>query len=146
MAHMIEISDSQNGLLTVTLPMILSEIGAESTNLTWSLLYLSATGNLGKDKSIVDFEDNISNSPNGFCLEWKELNNLAGKFDQIFDILIIGADSKDAIQKYANDDDLYLNYPVVLDLFDSAYWRIYSEDETFIERLTDKFVDIKLSR
>ncbi len=146
MAHMIEISDSQNGLLTVTLPMILNEIGAESINLTWSLLYLSATGNLGEDKSIVDFEDDISSSPNGFCLEWKELNDLADKFDQIFDILIIGTDSKDAIQKYTNDDDLYLNYPVVLDLFDGAYWRIYSEDEAFIERLADKFIDIKLSR
>lgn len=146
MAHMIEISDSYNGLLTVTLPMLLNEIGAEGANLSWSILYLSATGDLGEDKSMVDFEDNISSSPNGVCLEWQELNDLADKFDQIFDTLIVGSVSKNSIQKYADDEDLYLNYPVVLDLFDGAYWRVYSEGESLIEKLADKFTDIKLSR
>lgn len=146
MAHMIEVSDSRNGLLTVTLPMLLNEVGAAGANLNWSLFYLSATGDLGEDKSIVDFEENISNSPNGFCLEWLELNDLAGKFDQIFDTLIVGSIDKDSIRKYADDEDLYLNYPVVLDLFDGAYWRVYSEDESLIKKLADKFVDIKLSR
>lgn len=146
MAHMIDISDSHNGLLTVTLPMLLNEVGAEGANLNWSLLHLSATGDLGKGKSIVDFEDNISNSPNGFCLEWHELNDLADKFDQIFDTLIIGSVSKGSIHKYTHDEDLYLKYTVVFDLFDGAYWRVYSEDESLIEKLADKFVDIKISR
>ena len=146
MAHMIEISDDCNGLLAVTLPMLLDEVGAEGANLNWSLLYLSATGNLGEGKSIVDFEDNISNSPNGFCLNWPELNSLAGKFDQLFDVLIVASVDKDSIRKYTDDEDLYLNYPVVLDLFDGAYWKVYSENEALIERLANKFVDIKLSR
>ncbi|MDO6708980.1 hypothetical protein [Photobacterium sp. 1_MG-2023] len=98
MTHMIEISDSSNGLLTVTLPMILNKIGVDGASLSWSLLYLSATGDLGEDKSIVDFEDSISDSPNGFCLEWQELNDLSHNFDQIFDTLIVGSTSKESIK------------------------------------------------
>jgi hypothetical protein len=146
MAHMIEIADSHNGLLTVTLPMLLDEIGAEGANLNWSFLYLSATGDLGEGKSIVDFEDNISNSSNGFCLEWQELNSLSHKFEQVFDTLIIGSVSKNSIQKYTDDEDLYSNYAVVLDLFDGAYWRVYSENESLIKNLGNKFFDIKFSR
>lgn len=146
MAHMIEINDSHDGLLTVTLPMLLHQIGLYGANLNWSILYLSATGDLGEDKSIVDLEDNISSSPNGFCLEWQELNELADRFDQIFDILIVGSVSESSIQKYTDDEDLHLNYPVVLDLFDGAYWRVYSEDESLIEKLADKFTDVKLSK
>ncbi len=146
MAHMIEINDSHNGLLTVTLPMLLSEINKDFSYLSWSLLYLSATGDLGKDRSIVDLEDSISSSPDGFCLEWEELSDIADKFDQVFDTLIVGSTSKGSIQKYENDEDLYLNYSIVLDLFDGAYWRVYSEDESLIKKLADKFSDIKLSR
>jgi hypothetical protein len=109
-------------------------------------LYLSATGDLGEDKSIVDFEEHISDSSNGFCLGWQELNNLSHKFDQIFDTLIVGSTSKESIKRYADDEDLYSNYAVVLDLLDGAYWRVYATDESIIERLSAKFSDIKLSR
>jgi hypothetical protein len=146
MPHMIEIRDSDHGLLAVTLPMLLSEIGLKGSNLHWSLFYLYATGNLGDDKSMVDFEDEISNLPNGFCLSWGELNKLSVKFDQMFDALIIGSSSKDSIKKYDEDEDLYSNYAVVIDLFDGAYWRVYAEDEHLIGNLANRFSDIELSR
>lgn len=146
MAHMIEISDSCNGLLTVTLPMLLAELGMDGANLSWSILYLSATGDLGEGESIVDFEDYISNSPDGFCLGWRELNDLSAKFDQIFDMLIAGASDKGSIKKYTNEEDLYSNYEVVLDLFDGAYWKVYAEDEALIDRLAKKFTEIKISK
>jgi hypothetical protein len=143
---MIQISDSSNGLLTATLPMILNGIGADGAKLYWSLLYLSATGDLGDGKSIVDFEDDISASPNGFYLVWQELDELSHKFDQIFDILIVGSTIKESIKKYTNDEDLYSNFPIVIDLFDGAYWRVYASDEEIIRRLSSNFSDIKLSR
>ena len=68
MAHMIEINDSRDGVLSATLPMILNEIGEQGSNLHWSFLYLYATGDLGELGSIPDLEEKISNSPVGFVL------------------------------------------------------------------------------
>ena len=146
MAHMIEIKDNSAGLLTVTLPMILNDIGEKGANFNWSFLYLSATGNLGENLSMVDFEKSILDSPSGFCLDWWKLNDISHKFDQVFDALIVASINKESIRKYADEDELYLNYVVVLDLFDGAYWRVYAADESIIESLSAKFSDIKLSR
>ena len=146
MSHMIEIKDSKDGLLTVTLPMLLQEIGLRGENLHWSIFYLYATGDLGEDKSMVDFEESISNSPNGLCLGWHELNELSVKFDQMFDTVIVGSSDKAAIKKIKDDEELYSKYSVVLDLFDGAYWRVYADDETIIESLANRFSDVELSR
>ena len=45
------------------------------------------------------------------------------KFDQMLDTLIVGSLKRDSIKKYKDDEELYSNYKVVLDLFDGAYWR-----------------------
>lgn len=142
MSHMIEISDSQDGLL----PTLLKELGSEGLKLNWALLYLYATGDLGENKSIIDFENDIEKSPHGFCLSWQELNQLANKLDQVFDILIVGAISTDMIRKYKEDKDLYLNSYIVFELIDGSCWEVYSEDTSFIEKLAARFIDVKLSK
>lgn len=146
MAHMVEINDSKDGLLTVTLPMLLDEISPSGEKLHWSIFYLSATGDLGDDRSIVDFENEISDSDKGFFLSWNELKTLSVKFDQVFDTLIVGAANKEDIKKYDDDEKLYSNFDVVLDLFDGAYWRVYSEDDSIIKKMANKFSEVKLSR
>lgn len=146
MVHMIEINDSKNGLLTVTLPMILEEISSSGEKLHWSIFYLYAIGDLGAGKSIMDLENEISDSDRGFFLSWNELKSLSAKFDQVFDVVIIGAKNKKDIKKYDNDEKLYLNFDVVLDLFDGAYWRVYSEDKSIIKKMANKFSDVQLIR
>lgn len=146
MAHIVEINDSKDGLLAVTLPMLLDEISSRGEKLHWSIFYLSATGDLGDDRSIVDFEDEISDSDKGFLLSWDELKALSIKFDQIFDTLIIGAANKEDIKKYDDDEKLYSKFDIVLDLFDGAYWQVYSKDESVIDKMANKFSKVKLSR
>jgi len=145
MAHIIEINDAKNGVLVPALPKLIYEIGSKGNGLYWSIFYLYATGDIGENKSIVDFEEEIINSSNGYCLSWEELKDLSGRFDQIFDVLIVGAPCKKAIKKHDKEEDLLSNCSIVIDLFDGACWKVYSEDESVIGQLENAFFDTKLS-
>ena len=144
MTSTIEINDSKNGILSVELQDLLNEIGAKGETLNWALFYLYATGDLGDDKSMGDFEDEISDSKNGLLISWEELKSLSLKFDQIYDTLIVGNLDKEAIKKCDNDEELYSKFDVVLDLFDGAYWRVHSKYKGILKRMLGKFTDTKV--
>ena len=52
----IEISDSDDGLLTVELQDLLFALPEEAKHLWWSILDLEATGDLGPGKNMLDLE------------------------------------------------------------------------------------------
>lgn len=139
----IRISDSRDRVVSVELPDILEEI-RDGNLLQWSILYLEATGDLGEDRSIADFEEKIFNLEDGLYINWEDLNILSKKFNQVIDIIIIGSKSKLLLRRYTNDHEMYETCDVVIQMIDSSYWEVFSQDKSLIDRLSTKFKKIKL--
>lgn len=60
-----------------------------------------------------------------------------------YDILIIGCKDKKQIARYEDDMDMYNSCDIVINMFDSTYWEVFSMDEHLIYSLGKKFKDVK---
>lgn len=99
-------------------------------------------GNLGEGISILTFEKQIDDAKNGLFIDWNDLNILSKKFYQIIDVTIIGSRDKNLLHRYENDKDMYKTCDIVIEMIDSGYWEVFSNDEEFINRLVLKFKNI----
>ena len=138
----IRILDKNNRVVCVKLSDILGEIQDENA-FHWSILHLYASGNLGEGKSIPIFQKQIYNSENGLFIEWNDLKLLSTKFYEIIDMLIIGCSNKNALHRYNRDQEMYETCDIVIEMFDSCYWEVFSKDETLINKLTKKFKKVE---
>lgn len=105
----------------------------------WSILYLYATGHLGPNIAIGDFENQINSSEKGLEISWKDLNLLAPKFHQVIDIILIGSKDKSVLHRYENDSEMYESCDFTIVMVDSGYWEIFSKNKAWIDQLKLKF-------
>ncbi len=138
----IRILDKKNRVVAVELPDILEEI-SNGNQLEWSILYLQTTGDLGKGKSVPEFEQQIIDSEKGLFITWKELDDLSQKFWDLMDISLIGCKDKNLLRRYENDQEMYETCDIVIEMIDSGYWEVFSKDENLINRLASKFKDVE---
>ena len=89
---------------------------------------MDAIGNLGLGKPLVAFEEEIRKAERGLFVSWNELNQLASKFHQIIDTEIIGCKDQNLLQRY-KEQEMYETCDIVIVMFDSSYWEIFSKDE-----------------
>lgn len=121
----IRIYDSVGEVVRVTLPVILEEV--ENGNLYhWSILFLDAMGDLGEDKSIPVFQEQIYESEKGFFIGWQELDDLSKKFYQVIDIDLLGCKDISLTKRYKSDREMYETCDIVIQMIDSSYWEIFS--------------------
>ena len=138
----IRILDHENNTVSVALSDILNEIRVPEA-FQWSILYLSATGNLGEGISMSALQEKINKSNKGLLIDWDELNLLAKKFFQIIDITIISCVNVSYLHRDATDQEMYEKCNTVIEMIDSGYWEVFSKDNDLIERLASKFKQIK---
>ena len=138
----IRILDKKNRIVCVELPDILEEIH-DGNLFHWSILYLEATGHLGEGRSIPVFEKQVNYSTDGLFITWDDLNHLSHKFFDLMNIILIGCKNQSLLLRYENDQVMYETCDIVIEMFDSCYWEVFSKDESLINRLAAKFQDIK---
>ncbi len=63
----IRLSDENKGILNISLNNVLNLVPSP-VSYKWSILWLEASGNLGIGKSMIDLENEIRKSPNGFFI------------------------------------------------------------------------------
>lgn len=131
----------ENGESDVLFPDIFQEVH-NGDSLKWSILSLEGMGKM-EGMSIQTLEKEIDDSPNGLKLTWKALNELMVKLPQIIDMVLIGAKDEDNLKNYSDDQEMYETCDVVIVMFDSSYWEIFSKDESLIHNLASKFKNIK---
>lgn len=138
----IRILDNINGRVSVNFLDILEEI-KNGNQFEWSILYLQSTGDLGEEKSIPEFEEKIVKSEKGYFIPWKDVNDLAQRFWDLMDIILIGCKNKNLLRRYENDQEMYETCDIVIEKVDSGYWEVFSNDEQLINRLASKFKEIE---
>ncbi|MBA2726687.1 MAG: hypothetical protein H0U49_00740 [Parachlamydiaceae bacterium] len=138
----IRILDKENRIVKINLSNILEEIKI-GDQFEWSILYLHTTGDLGKGKSIPEFEEQIIKSEKGFFITWKEINDLSLKFWDLMDIIIIASRNKNLLLRYKDDQEMYQLCDIVIEKFDSCFWEVFSKDEKLINKLESKFKEVE---
>lgn len=118
---------------------ILGQMPPQSDNLHWSILTLEAIGDLGDNKSPPELEKQIADCPDGLRITWNELCKLAKTFEQVVDILVIRCENVNDIRRYQSDEELHLSCKIVIECFDSSYWRVYSRYQEIIGRIEASF-------
>lgn len=133
----IRILDTENHLVSVCLRDILEEI--DGVGYIWSILFFDGMGSLKNWNSLDDFEKEVNESARGLFINWKDLNELAGQFDEIIDILIIGSKDEEILMRYEDSEMMYRSCDFVINKFDSSYWEVFSNNPKFIQKISLKF-------
>jgi hypothetical protein len=140
MPAILEIKDRDDrGILSVALIDILNLVEPIGAGLTWSILDLEATGDLGDGKNILDLEQEIRDSATGLVVTWKEIVHLSKKVSQIINATIVGSTDGDSLPKLSDGSSLYTTSEVLLEMIDSSVWRIYVRDKEVLQRLRTAF-------
>lgn len=139
MSNVIEIKyqNSQN-TSTVELIDLLNLIESnKQQQLIWSILDLEAIGDISTiwQRGILDLEANIKYLPQGLILSWQMLVQLAQKFDQVINTVIVGCQKVSKIPSLEPNVDLDEPCEIVLELIDSSVWRIYTKDKLLSAKL-----------
>lgn len=137
----IRISDAEDDVISVGLQDILAEID-NGDKLYWSILFFYGMGHLSNGKSIPEFEEEINKSKKGLLITWNDLNLFAARLWQAFDLLIIGCTNPKLITRYESDQSMFETCDIVIRMFDSCYWEVFSQDG-LVSKLAAKFKEIE---
>ena len=100
---------------------------------------MEAIGNLGNNMPMPEFERQIAESPDGLLVTWNELCELSEKLKEVINVVIIGYKNRRDIQKHHNERELLSSCDIVIEAFDSSYWRVYAKDQAVIDRIEESF-------
>lgn len=139
----IEISDSTNNVLVVSLGDLFEKIEPWGSCCQWHLLHLWAVGTLDNNRSMLDFESEISASESGLQFSWEELKELAKRFEQVIDGVFVGDEQPRPVRRQKRDLDLYREHDFVIEVFDSSYWRVVSRRPDALKHLEMAYKDIR---
>jgi len=136
---------SVGGSLVPDLTDILAAIAEHGRHLSWAILDLEGTvGNLGPDLSVSQFETQVADSPCGYRLGWQELTAFAGKLHDLSMGLFAASQDPTVLRRYKTMVELVDACDLVIELFDSSYWRVFARDERVLQSLVAQYHDTKL--
>ena len=128
------IQGNNDRILSISLLTVLEKV-VKLSNCSWKILWLEGKGRL-KEDNMIDFENRINNSNNGYLVSFLELLNFAKSIDQIIEIVLIGDKDIDSLRRYKTDKEMRVSCDYCIELIDSTYWKISSIDYEFIENLS----------
>lgn len=130
MIYALKVKGSSPKILSVSLKEVLDCV-SNSENIQWSILWLTAVGNL-EPESVIAIEERANQSANGLEVSWPFLLEFAEKVSQIIEIILLGNTSPEQLHRYENDNEMYSSCDYILELIDSSYWLLHSKNAEFI--------------
>lgn len=141
----IRIFENDTKILAVTLSDILEEIWF-GNDLNWIITFLDGIPNRDQAKFLMEYQEKINESENGLQIEWKDLTELSKKYFQIYETRILGATELRNLRRYSFDEEeeSFENCDIVIILIDCAWWEVYAQDQSLIDKLQSKFAKTEL--
>lgn len=130
----IKIQGDNSSFLSVSLIDILTQI-ENGEKYSWNILWIEAIGN-PENTNMLEFEEKVNNSINGFLLSWNDLVKLSKSLFQVINIVLLGDENKNNLKRYSDDEEMYLNCTFYIELIDSSHWEIKCKDIKSVEQLT----------
>ena len=146
MAEIIEIRDEEGGVLTANLHQLLEIVGKKGASLVWSILDIEAVGHEEKFQGdLPEMERQAAASPQGLIFKWEELVTLAESLSDVWNLLLVAAHSHESIPRLEYSATDFGHCEIVIECFDSTYWRVYARDDEIIRRLEQSFKDVTIT-
>lgn len=136
------VKGDQDIVLSVSLLDILKQID-KTKEFIWKVLWLEATGKL-KEGNIVDFEKKVNSSDNGYSIDFSELLDFAKSIDQVLEIVLIGSTKIDHLKRYQTDQEMKNTCELCIELIDSSYWEISTNDDEFVTSIASNLSGVIL--
>jgi hypothetical protein len=146
MSGIIYIRDqSPKGFICVSMSQILASVRQHGSTLVWSILELEARGDPALlERGILDLEAEISESPRGLILPWEGLDNIAGALTEVLDCVIVACKDESLIPSYQPGFDPRPACEIMVEMFDSSYWRVYSKEDEVLNSIARIFKDTEI--
>lgn len=121
----------------LTLADILDRLGDEASNWVWVISDLNAVGDVSPiwAAGMVDLEQQVINHPQGIQFTWPQLQILAQQLTDLIDLSLAAYQTKALVPEY--DRLKQSDYQLLIELFDSSSWHIYTEDKALLHGLLD---------
>jgi hypothetical protein len=75
----------------------------------------------------------------GFPCTFEFLINFSKKIFQEIEVLIIGCKIKENLHRYKEDQEMYENCDVVIEMIDGGFWEVFSKNKNLIDQLTKRY-------
>jgi hypothetical protein len=138
----LRIADKEGNHLVVTLEQILEEC-TYGSSIAWTIVFLEASGDLGEERSMLDVMEQANTMDSGYLLSWDSLLDLSSRLWTLEDITLLGDSSSARLHRYSSTRAMVQACSVSIELIDSGFWEVFSEDEAFIARLKNRFASVK---
>lgn len=142
MKKTIKIQKNNSSFLSVNLKDILVQI-EKGEKYFWNILWIEATGK-PENMNMLEFEEEVNNSENGYILSWDDLQKLSESLFQVINLLLIGDEKKENLKRYSSDGEMNLKCTFCIELVDSSYWEVNSQDLISVKNLTQNLSGVEL--
>jgi len=122
----------------VSLSDILDNFSCVGNKYIWSISDFEITG-MKDDPDFYDIPQHVDclNS----SLSWPKLKKLANNIYQTINLSLVANINKESIK---SERSLIYENPIVIEIEDGYCWEVYTEDETIMNALQQKYKDIEI--
>ena len=138
----IKIKGGNSEFLSVDLEDILSCV-KDGEEVNWGLLWIEATVKIDSELSFIHRDYEINKSKTATSITWEELGKLSSQINQAIDLVIIGDKNQSNVKRYATEDAMYINCDYTIELVDSSYWIVHSNNDFFIKNIFEKLKGVE---
>lgn len=139
----IKINGDDEDVLSVRLEDILNCFRNRRSEVFWGVLWIDVTIKSGVNCNVLEFEEGVNKSEHGKLFSLDKILNLSGKIDQATELLVIGDRNVENIKKYKSDEMMRENCEYIIELVDSSFWLVHTNDDTFIQSIFQVLPGVK---
>lgn len=133
-------------VLGVHLKHVLSCINDEEKAYHWTMLeFYGGVGDLSPMTNILELEKQVLEAPYGVDFSWKDLEEIANKLEDALDIIVVANERKKINGSVDILDEYHRTNDITFELFDRCFWIVSSNSESLIQRIKNRFYDVKPS-
>lgn len=130
----IKINGEDSDVVSVQLKDILNCMN-QGGEAFWGIMWFEVIADLSDEQSVLDLENRINKSNSGMSVSWEELLKLSEQIQQSINLIIVGDQKSSNIMRYDTEEQMYDNCDYVIEMLDSSYWTVHSNNDCFIENL-----------
>lgn len=104
----------------------------------WYIIWLEAVGKRSLEYNLLDYENEINLGRYAKELTLDELALLQSGMQQFIEVQLVGVVHNDSSGRKASKEDILNSALYDIQLIDSSFWEVESNDQTFIQSLLDE--------
>lgn len=131
---------SKGGNAQIVSPKDILKYISYGHNLSWAILELEATGNLGEEKWI-QLEQYKEASNKITKISWEDLVETSTQFRQVIWFTVIGCKDEKKLKSYQDDVEMYESCDIIIEIIDGGCCEVFSKDHSLINKLAKEFKD-----